>query len=150
VENQIKGCNVRSVNDTLGTGVIAYLLSDGNKVGAAASLVRENGSWKIYQLENLPSPTSTLLSYCHALESRDYQTAYNQLSSAQQSQQTEAQFAANFSNATVSNCRVSNVNDSAGTGAITYTLSNGANGTLYYTLVSESATWKINSERQQP
>lgn len=147
-ENQIKGCSVSSVDDAVGTGMIAYLLSDGNKVSAAASLVRENGIWKIYELKQISSPTYTLLSYCHALESQDYQAAYNQLSSAQQSQETEAQFAANFSTATVSNCTVSNVNDSAGNGEITYTLSNGVNGTLYYTLVDESGTWKIDSERQ--
>lgn len=150
MENQIKGCNVSSVNEAVGTGVIAYLPSDGNKVSSAASLVLENGRWKIYQLKSLPSATATLLTYCHALESQDYQAAYNQLSSAQQSQETEAQFAANFSKATVSKCTVNNVNDTAGNGEITLTLSNGANGTLYYTLLDEGSTWKIDSERLKP
>ena len=144
----IKGCTVKSADDAAGTGTLAYIRSDGNNTGATATLANEKGTWKITKLQSISSPTETLLTYCGALKSQDYQTAYAQLSSRAQSQETEAQFAANFSSTTVSDCKVSNVNDTAGTGSITYTLSNGNSGTLYYTLVNESGTWKINSEQQ--
>ncbi len=146
--NNIKGCTMSNVNDTAGTGTLTYLRSDGNKTSAAATLSNEHSTWKINELKSISSPTETLLTYCDALKSQDYQTAYAQLSSTAQSQETEAQFAANFSGVTVSGCKVSNMNDTAGTGSITYTLSNGNTGTFDYTLVNESGTWKINSEKQ--
>jgi limonene-1,2-epoxide hydrolase len=146
--NNIKGCTMSNVKDTAGTGTLTYLRSDGNKTSAAATLTNEHSTWKINDLKSVSSPTETLLTYCDALKSQDYQTAYAQLSSTAQSQETESQFAANFSTANVSDCKVSNVNDTAGTGSITYTLSNGNSGTLDYTLVNESGTWKISSEQQ--
>ena len=42
---------------------------------------------------------------------------------------------------------VSNVNDTAGTGTISYTASNGASVVADYTLVNENGTWKINTEK---
>ena len=146
--NNIKGCTMSNVNDSAGTGTLTYIRGDGNKTSASATLTNQNSTWKINVLQAISSPTQTLLTYCDALKAQDYQTAYNQLSSAAQSQESEAQFAANFSTATVSDCKVSNVNDTAGTGTITYTLSNGNTGPLDYTLVNESGIWKINSEKQ--
>ncbi|HVB22236.1 MAG TPA: FHA domain-containing protein [Ktedonobacteraceae bacterium] len=146
--NNIKGCTMSNVNDSAGTGTLTYIRGDGNKTSASATLTNQNSTWKINALQAISSPTETLLTYCNALKTQDYQTAYAQLSSAAQSQETESQFAANFSTATVSDCKVSNVNDTAGTGTITYTLSNGNTGPLDYTLVNESGTWKINSEKQ--
>ncbi|MHB8600933.1 MAG: FHA domain-containing protein [Ktedonobacteraceae bacterium] len=146
--NNIKGCTTSSVNETSGTGTLTYMRSDGNKTSAAATLTNQNSTWKINTLQAISSPTQTLLTYCDALKTQDYQTAYAQLSSTAQSQETETQFAANFSPVTVSNCKVSNVNDTAGTGVITYTLSNGNSVPLDYTLVNESGAWKINSEKQ--
>ncbi len=146
--NNINGCSFSNVNDTTGKGTLTYLRSNGNKTSAAATLSNEHGTWKINDLKSISLPTETLMTYCDALKSQDYQTAYTQLSSTAQSQETESQFAANFSPVTVSDCKVSNVNDTAGTGSITYTLSNGNTGLLDYTLVNESGTWKINSEKQ--
>lgn len=148
--NNIKGCTMSNVNDSAGTGTLTYIRGDGNKTSASATLTNQNSTWKINALQAISSPTQTLLTYCDALKTQDYQTAYAQLSSTAQSQETEAQFAANFSTVTVSDCKVSNVNDSAGTGSITYTLSNGKSGTFDYTLVNESGIWKINSEQQHP
>ncbi len=144
----IKGCTVKNADDAAGTGTLTYIRTDGNSTGATATLANEKGTWKINKLQSISSPTDTLLTYCGALKSQDYQTAYAQLSRSAQSQETESQFAANFDSATVSDCKVSNVNDSAGTGSITYTLDDGATGTLDYILVNESGTWKIDSEKQ--
>ena len=77
--------------------------------------------------------------------------AGEQLSSSQHSQQSEVQFAANFNKIKVTECAVSNVNDTAGTGTITYTLSNSSTTVqvvLDYTLVKENGSWKLNSEQK--
>ena len=82
------------------------------------------------------------------LKTGDYQTAYNQLSSAAQSQETESQFAASLTANKVTACTVSNVNDTAGTGPISYTVANGATSVIDYTLIMENGTWKIDSGKQ--
>jgi hypothetical protein len=147
---KLKDCTVSNVNDTAGTGTVTYIRGDGNKVSAVETLVKENGTWKIKAQQFISSPTETLLTYCSALKTQDYQTAYSQLSSSAQSQETEAQFAANFNSIKVTECAVSNVNDTAGTAMITYTLGDGRTAVLYYTLVNENAAWKINSEQTHP
>ena len=144
--DSIKGCIASGVNDAAGTGTITYLRSDGNKTSAAATLTNEQGSWKISALQTLSTPTETLLTYCSSLQSQDYTVAYDQLSSSAQSQETEAQFAANFSGSTLSECKVSNVDDTAGTGSITYTFANGNGGVFDYTLVKENGHWKLATE----
>jgi hypothetical protein len=148
---KIKSCTVNNVNDTTGTGTVTYLRGDGNTVSANETLVKENGSWKINAQQFISTPTETLLAYCSSLKSQDYQTAYDQLSSSQHSQQSETQFAANFNGIKVTECTVTNVNDTAGTGTINYTLSNGsavAQVVLDYTLVNENGAWKINNEQK--
>jgi len=147
---KLKDCTVSNVNDTAGTGTVTYIRGDGNKVSAVETLVKENGTWKIKAQQFISSPTETLLTYCSALKTQDYQTAYSQLSSSAQGQETEAQFAANFNSIKVAECAVSNVNDTAGTAMITYTLGDGRTAVLYYTLVDENAAWKINSEQTHP
>ncbi len=145
---KVKDCKVSNVNDTVGTGTVTYIRVDGNKVSAVETLVKENDTWKINDQHILSTPTETLLTYCSALVRQDYPAAYNQLSSAVHSMESEAQFAANFSSIKVVECTPSNVNDSAGTGMLTYTLSDGRTIVLDYTLINENNTWKINSERE--
>ncbi|HZU70586.1 MAG TPA: FHA domain-containing protein [Ktedonobacteraceae bacterium] len=146
--DKIKGCTVDSVQDSAGTAMITYVRTDGLNIHANETLTNEQGTWKINNEQFVSTPTLTLLNYCNALKNQDYQTAYNQLSSAQQSQQTESQFASNFDSVTVNDCTVSNVNDTAGTGEITYTLNGSTTATFDYTLVDENNTWKINTEKQ--
>jgi hypothetical protein len=102
---------------------------------------------------NSSTPTRTLQAYCDAIKSRDYQTAYSQLSSNVQNQVTEAQFASVEDGGIktlkgVNRCSVSNVSqsDTTATGTITYTFGNGTSGPLPYALVKESNTWKISRE----
>ncbi len=148
---KIKDCSVTNVNDTTGTGAVTYVRGDGNKVSANETLVKENVTWKISDQQFISTPTETLLTYCSALKAQDYQTAYDQLSSSQHSQQSEAQFAANFNGIKLTECTVSNVNDTAGTGTITYSISSGTSTVqvvLDYTLVKENGSWKINNEQK--
>jgi len=102
---------------------------------------------------NSSTPTKTLQAYCDAIKSRDYQTAYNQLSSNVQSQITETQFASVEDGGIrplggVSSCSISKVSqgDTTASGTITYTFGNGQSGPLPYALVKESNTWKISRE----
>ncbi len=140
-------CMVSNVNDTAGTGTISYTASNGVSLVADYTLVNENGTWKIKTEQVRSTPTLTLSTYCTDLKAGDYQGAYNELSSAAQSQETESQFASNFSTIKITGCMVSNVNDTAGTGTISYTASNGASVVADYTLVNENGTWKIKTEK---
>src|SRR6266699_1387874 len=144
---KITNCTVTNVNDEAGTGTINYTFAQGNALVVDYSLSDENGSSKITRTQPRSSPTLTLSNYCGALKVGDYQSAYNELSSAAQSQETESQFAANFSNNKVNNCTVSNVKDAAGTGTINYSLANGTSLVADYTLVNENGTWKIKTEQ---
>jgi serine/threonine protein kinase len=98
---------------------------------------------------NRSTPTTTLNTFCDALKGGDYQTAYNQFSSEFQKSTvgSEAQFAA-FETRTgkVTDCMVTNVNDAAGTGTISY---NGSAAVWDYMLVNENGTWKINNAKQR-
>jgi len=144
---KITNCTVTTVNDGAGTGTINYTFAQGNALVVDYSLGDENGSSKIFRTQPHSSPTLTLSNYCGELKAGDYQSAYKELSSTAQSQETEAQFAANFSNNKVNNCTVSNVNDAAGTGTINYSLANGVSLVADYTLVNENGTWKIKAEQ---
>lgn len=100
---------------------------------------------------NASTPTKTLNAFCNALKSGDYPTAYNQLSSGLQKQfGSESEFALVFSTngnlGKVTDCSVSNVNDSAGSGTINYTFSSGNTLVDDYVLIQENNTWKINDQ----
>ena len=143
----LKSCKASNVNDGAGTGTVTYNRTDGNIVTADDKLVNDNGTWKIDSQQFRSTPTETLLDYCGALLTQDYQTAYNQLSSTAQSQETEAQFAATFAGVQLKDCAVSNVNNTAGTGTITYTATSGTTAVADYTLVQENGVWKIDTEK---
>ena len=102
------------------------------------------------------TPGKTLTTFCNALKSQDYQTAYDQLSTGLKNQFTESQFAAAFSNnggsGNVTNCSVSNTSDNGttGNGTITYTFANGSTVIDDYRLVDESGEWKINNQTTRP
>lgn len=138
-------CTVGRVDDAVGTGTLTYSLTGGLKLTEDDRLVKENGTWKINAQQVQSTPTLTLVSYCAALKKGDFQTAYNQFSQNYRSGQSEEQFASGFTQPVV-NCTLSNINDSAGTGRVTYTYSN---GTQFgdETLVDENGTWKINAEK---
>src|SRR5579864_7233640 len=73
-----------------------------------------------------PPPSQVLSTYCNAFAKGDYQTAYNQLAGDLPSQlgfKSEADFATGVKGTT---CKVNSVNDSAGTGMITYNFPSGA------------------------
>ena len=143
---KITNCTVSNFNDSTGTGTLDNTFASGNTVVEDYTFVSENGAWKINGQQPRSTPTLTLHTYCQALKGDDFQTAYNQLSSTAQSQQSEAQFAANFSSGQT-DCTVNQANDAVGTGTVTYTYSSGNKLTADYGLVNENGTWKINSQQ---
>ena len=95
------------------------------------------------------SPTKVLSTFCHAIRSQDYHTAYNQLSNHQQV--TEAQFASQFGafimrNGGLYDYSVSDVaeENSTAIGVLRWTLGNGKTQTFSCTLVDASSDWKIS------
>jgi hypothetical protein len=147
---KVTSCTVTNVNEAAGSGTISTTLASGNTLVFDYALVNQGGTWKINGYRARSSPTLTLLIFCYALKSQNYPAAYNQLSSSQQRQQSEAQFANLFIRDTVTTCMVSNVNDTAGTGSITRTYANGSSNTFDYTLIVEHGTWKINTRHVRP
>ena len=98
---------------------------------------------------NLHSPERTLDTYCNALRSGDYQTAYNQLSPGQQSlSQSEAYFANGFSHGDrVVSCSYTNVSESGNSAMTTVTFTGSSSGTtfLVFTLIRDSSfNWRID------
>jgi hypothetical protein len=150
---KVADCTVSNIDDSAGKGTIALVTSSGTGT-FDDTLVNQNGTWKIDSAQSqatpTPSaastPTKTLQAYCDALKGGDYQTAYSLFSSAVQGQTSETQFAASF-NSKVTDCTLSNINDTAGTGTISYTFADGSTGLFDYTLVNANGTWSIDSEK---
>jgi len=144
---KITNCTVTTVNDAAGTGTISTTFASGSTVVDDYTFVNESGTWKINSQQPRSTPTLTLHAYCDAIKRGDYPTAYTQLSSTAQSQESEAQFAASFGSGPLTDCVVSYVNDATGTGTITYTFSGGSKIAAEDRLVNEGGTWKLQSEQ---
>jgi hypothetical protein len=98
---------------------------------------------------NLHSPERTLDTFCNALRSGDYQTAYNQLSPGAQSLfQSEVDFANRFSHGDrVLSCSHTNVSVSGNSAMTTVTFTGNSSGTssLAFTLIQDSSfNWRID------
>lgn len=145
---KVTNCTPSNVNDSAGTGAINLSFANLGNVVIDYTLVNDNGTWKIKNQAPRSTPSFTLNLYCLSLKIGDYQSAYNQLSSTIQSQFTKDQFVAAGSEngtRTVTNCLVSNVDDSAGSGTVTITASNGLVSSQDYKLTQENGTWKISA-----
>jgi hypothetical protein len=98
--------------------------------------------------QNRSSPEEALNTYCSALQSGDYRTAYNQLSSGLQSKFTEAQFATAGSErySKVSSCAHGSSNPSGSAATTTLILNYAAisKEDAAVSLVQENNIWKIS------
>ncbi len=103
-----------------------------------------------YVYVNRSTPNNTLTTYCTALESGDYQTAYNQLSSGLQNSITEARFAQEWQQSVgaIKSWTVNSIQEqgSTATAQLTFTLINGQTVPASIILISENGQWKVNSE----
>src|SRR5258708_35558692 len=103
---------------------------------------------------NYFTPQQSLMDFCNAVKSQDYQTAYNQLSKSAQSQTTEQQFASQLQQTLTThhglkNCTISGIqkndNDNTATGKLTYIFGDNKTASYFESLIMEDLVWKINS-----
>ena len=101
------------------------------------------------------TPQTTLTTFCSAVKSGNYKTAYNQLSSKFQKQETEQQFASQTKQSfpqqgNVQACTFSKVqaNDPT-TSTLTYTFAKSKPISYTASLVDENNNWKIDSLKPQ-
>ena len=120
--------------------------SSGQTFTGSIALDQENNTWKIRNL--LTTPSLTLTRFCNALQSGDFQTAYNQLSSTYQQAHTEAAFAQAFLGVT---CTFSSVNTSGltTTANVSFTDATGTTTSVPVALSQDlnpksDGDWKIN------
>lgn len=143
----VTDCTTSNVDNAAGTGTVTITSSNGLLTSQDYTLTQENGTWKINGITN--TATETLNNYCSALKSQDYQSAFGDLSSALQNQVGSAdKIASSYSSNKVTDCTVSNVNDSGGTGVISYTYADKTQGTFNYMLTNENNSWLISQEQQ--
>jgi hypothetical protein len=153
VYGKVTDCAPGNVNDSAGTGSVNITFANLGNVVYDATLVNNNGTWQIQKMVPRSTPTLVLNLYCLSLVNGDYQTAYNLFSSTIQSQATEQQFASTVTNngaRNVTDCAVNNVDDSAGTGTVTITVSTGTVSTENYTLTQENGVWRIEGFTRTP
>jgi limonene-1,2-epoxide hydrolase len=139
-------CTLGNIDDATGKGIVMITYQAGSgAVSYDEVLIKENSTWKIDNEQLHSTPTVTLGTFCNALKQKDYQTAYNQLSSDNKSSLTEADFQKNYSN--IADCSVSNADDNAGTGTINFTLTDNTTATVDYTLAQENGIWKLKTQK---
>ena len=142
--NQFTNCTLGNLNDTAGSGTITVTNSKGTTQSLDLALVQESGTWKISRFAN--TPTEALNGFCSALTHQDYATAYSDLSNAAQNSVGSAnQFAASFSSNKVTNCTVSNVDDTAGKGTLALKYADNSTQNLNATLVKQGDQWFIDN-----
>lgn len=97
--------------------------------------------------------SQTLTTYCNALKSQDYQTAYAQLASGMKNQLKESDFAYSWQQKKVSSCTVdtsaanaASCSNTSCSGSITFFFSDGSSGSDQYQLIQENGQWKIQSQ----
>ena len=91
------------------------------------------------------TPTQTYQAYCAALKAKDAHTAHGFFASTVQQQVTEDTLKNEA--AITTNCAASKVDDTAGSGVITYTLTSGGSLIEDDKVVQENNNWKIDYQK---
>ncbi len=115
------------------------------------------GGFGVTYLATRSTPQKTLQTYCNAIKSGDYQTAYNQYSARVQSKESESTFASGVKLSTsllggMTNCVVNSVTEDSNTtarGTITYTFGDGKLIPDSGNLVLENGTWKLDASSNE-
>lgn len=137
-----------TVTGNLATANVTFVSSSGQTSNNTVTLTQDSSStWKISMLPT--SPSMTLAAFCSSLQSGDYPTAYNQLSSGIRGQRTESQFEADFAGLTCSYGIVS-LSGNTATTAMMFTDIAGRSVAASASLAQDSDSnneWKIVSIR---
>jgi limonene-1,2-epoxide hydrolase len=103
-----------------------------------------SSNWKIDDFTSLPA--KTLNTFCTALQQKDYQTAYNQLSSTRQNSYSESQFADTYKVVTSCNGGSITLANSHVTAITTIGVSSGQTAPFTtYLITDNTGTWKIDA-----
>jgi pSer/pThr/pTyr-binding forkhead associated (FHA) protein/limonene-1,2-epoxide hydrolase len=133
-----------TTTSNLATANVTLVTGPGQTSNTTVTLMTDSGNtWKITMLPT--SPAMTLTAFCNALRSRDYPTAYTQLSSRIRRLNAEAQFETDFTGLT---CSYSTVSPSGNTASTTVLFRNASGQTANapVSLIQDSNNnWKIDS-----
>ncbi|SRR6266487_1086750 len=132
-----------TTTSNLATAKVTLASGSGQSSSNTVTLIMDSSStWKISMLPS--SPDMTLTAFCNALRSRDYPTAYTQLSTALRRLNAEAQFETDFNGLTCSYRTVSPTGNTAST-TVTFSNASGRTTDATVTLIQDNNNlWKIN------
>ncbi len=133
-----------TTTNNLATANMTFVIGSGQTSSTTVSLVTDSGNtWKINMFPT--SPGMTLAAFCNALQSRDYPTAYTQLSSRIKRLNAEAQFETDFGGLTCSFATVSPSGNSASS-TVTFRNASGQVASAAVSLIQDiNNIWKIDS-----
>jgi FHA domain-containing protein len=133
-----------TTTSNLATANVTLVIGSGQSTNTTVTLMTDNGSaWKITMLPS--SPGMTLTTFCNALRSKDYPTAYTQLSTGIRRLNAEAQFETDFNGFTCSYRTVSPTGNTAST-TVTFSSASGRMANATVSLIQDSNNyWKIDS-----
>ena len=141
---KVSACTHSAATTTsnLSTANMTFVFGSGQPSSTTVTLISDSGNtWKISMLPT--SPGMTLTAFCNSLQSRDYPTAYTQLSSRIRRLNAEAQFETDFSGLS---CSYSTVSPSGNTASTTVTFKNasGQVANAAVSLIQDNNIWKID------
>lgn len=142
---KVSACNHSAATTTsnLATANMTFVFGSGQPSSTTVTLKTDSGNtWKINMFPTTPG--MTLTAFCNSLQSRDYTTAYTQLSSRIRRLNAEAQFETDFNGLT---CSYSKVSPSGNTASSTVTFKNavGQVANAAVSLIQDSNNiWKID------
>lgn len=142
---KVNTCTHSPANTTsnLATAKVTLVTGAGQSSNNTVTLIMDSGStWKISMLPS--SPSMTLTAFCNALRSKDYPTAYTQLSAGIRRLNAEALFETDFNGLTCSYRPVSQTGETALT-TVTFSDASGKTADATVSLIQDNNNyWKID------
>ncbi|MBA2284851.1 MAG: FHA domain-containing protein [Ktedonobacteraceae bacterium] len=147
IVGKVDNCSYSAVNQVNTSATTNLTLTGAGHTGSdAVTLVQDSsGTWKIDDDPNLTALPKALDSYCSALKGGDYQSAYNQLTSAYQGKISKALFSAFLPGVSACSYTISNVSAGNATATIVLAYNQGQAETDTTSLVQNSTAWQVDA-----
>ncbi|MBA2680495.1 MAG: FHA domain-containing protein [Ktedonobacteraceae bacterium] len=147
VVGKVDNCSYSAVNQVNTSATTNLTLTGASHTGSdAVTLVQDSsGTWKIDDDPKLTALPKALDSYCSALKGGDYQSAYNQLTSAYQGKVSKGLFSAFLPSVSACSYTISNVSAGNATASIVLAYNQGQAETDTTSLVQTSTAWQIDA-----
>ncbi|MDQ2715608.1 MAG: FHA domain-containing protein [Chloroflexota bacterium] len=147
IVGKVNTCSYSAVNQVNTSATTNLTLTGASHTGNdAVTLVQDSsGTWKIDDDPKLTALPKALDSYCSALKDGDYQSAYNQLTSAYQGKISKALFSAFLPSVSACSYTISNVSAGNATATIVLAYKQGQAETDTTSLVQNSTAWQIDA-----